>query len=631
VRVHIVGDNQIDRAMIARMLQRGHVPIESIVELTDIAQAASAIDDALPSIVLLDIGSGEEAVDAVLPFIAAQAPRVPVVVLTSGARPETLGKVLTAHAQDFLLKWEFTANDLHRSIRYAMGRHQSAEELRRAKAAAVAASEAKTHFLAVMSHEIRTPLGAVLGMAEVLAGSQLTGEQRHHVDVLQAAGQHLLGVVNDVLDMGKIEAGAVAPDRKAIDVRTLVDGCITMLEARAAAKALALICDVAASVPTTMVGDAQMVRQILINLIGNAIKFSERGQVVLRVTGDDRAGRLRFAVHDTGPGISPDRQAAIFDRFVQADSSTSRTHGGTGLGLAISRGLADLMQGRLTLTSELGRGSCFTLELPLGQPTFSPAPQAPAAPAALASPPPTPMRVLVVEDTPALQALMDAFLRGSGHSLEISSTGAEAVRQLASGDDFDLIMVDLHLPGMDGFETLGQIRRCERERGRSAAPAIAMSADVSAEVRQRCLAAGFVEFLGKPFPRSALHAVLARFAPEDSQRLAPRPRVTEADDEDILLLLPGFLSACRRDLDAAESAISKRDFERCNDMGHRLKGSGGSFGLPDLAEAAGAMEAAAFRRDTAGVERSLRALDAALTKAERGLANRRGEGRARHV
>jgi CheY-like chemotaxis protein len=234
------------------------------------------------------------------------------------------------------------------------------------------------------------------------------------------------------------------------------------------------------------------------------------------------------------------------------------------------------------------------------------------------------LRVLVVEDTPALQALMEAFLQGAGHTLQICSTGAEAVKECASGNAFDLIMVDLHLPGMDGFETLGQIRRCERERARGASPVIAMSADGSAEVRQRCLSAGFVEFLEKPFPKGALHAALARHASKDS-RLAP-PRDTEAEDEDIRRLLPGFLSACRRDLEVVETALSTRDFERCNEMGHRLKGSGGSFGLADLAAAAGAMEAAAFRRDTDGTEQSFRALAIALTRAERRIGNRMGEG-----
>ncbi|WP_160171910.1 ATP-binding protein [Arenimonas donghaensis] len=365
-------------------------------------------------------------------------------------------------------------------------------------------SEAKTRFLAALGHEIRTPMTGVLGMAELLQGSALEPEQRARVDAIQGAGRHLLRLVNDTLDLARIEAGKLVLDDAPFALRPLLDELAALLRPLAEAKGLGfhLHCD--GDVPAGLRGDATRVRQILLNLASNAIKFCERGELVIHVGRRDPAGVL-IQVRDTGPGLAADQQARLFRRFEQGPGqASSRRYGGSGLGLAISQELAAAMGGSISVRSEPGRGACFRVALPL--PASGPV-------AATASPPVLLVpgrRVLLVEDDPVVAAVVQDLLRQQGHAVEHAAHGLAALAALEAAD-FDLALLDLDLPGLDGFE----LARLLRRQGRRL-PLLALTARADADAERQALAAGMDGFLRKPVTGAmlaeALSAQVARSA-----------------------------------------------------------------------------------------------------------------------
>jgi signal transduction histidine kinase/HPt (histidine-containing phosphotransfer) domain-containing protein len=621
LHILIVEETALEAAVVEHILRRGADTQPVIATAHDLAAARAHLATHAIDIVLLNLVLPDWKLSTTLGFIAEHAPRVPIVVLSASADPVALAESLNALAQDYLIKWQFNAQDLWRSLRYAIERHRAAHELRRAKREAELANQAKSRFLATMSHEIRTPLGALLGMAELLEDSVLSAEQRRHLGLLHQAGQHLRALIDDVLDMGKIEAGALSLERVPFDPRDPVDGTVGLFRERAGAQGLALKVSVGADVPAFVQGDSHRLRQILINLVGNALKFTRLGQVELRLTAGADPGTLVFSVIDTGPGIPPDQHEAIFEPFVQAEASTARLHGGTGLGLAISRGLAGLMGGSLVISSPAGAGSCFALTLPLGSCLPSPAPSVSAALGAQARP----LRLIIVEDAIPLKALFAAFVRTTLHEAEFFADGASALPRLERGD-FDLLLLDLHLPGIDGFEVLRRLRGFEAASGRRPAPVIAMTADVLLGTRRRCEAVGFAGFLPKPIRRVDFMAAIAPFAPatgDDQASGPPHPGANPSAapwDEDARALMPSYLKACRADIEAAEAAQDAADFAHQKSVGHRIKGSGATFGLPDVAAAAAALQSAAEATDATAARKALARLSTAIDAAEWTLA-----------
>jgi signal transduction histidine kinase/ActR/RegA family two-component response regulator len=574
LRVLIIEETVLEAAVVEHILRRGADFQPAVTAAHNLDAAASFLATHAVDVVLLNLVLPDWNLHRTLDFIAQHAPRVPLVVLSASGDPIIRAESLSASAQDYLIKWQFGPHDLWRSIRFAIERHWAAKELGRAKQEAELANQAKSRFLATMSHEIRTPLGALLGMAELLAESDLSGEQQEHLGVLQGAGAHLHALISDVLDMGKIEAGALNLEQGQFSPRELVQGTLGIFHDLAAAKHLDLRATVDPRVPAVLLGDAHRLRQVLLNLVGNAIKFTAAGQVELRLACAADPGRVTFSVSDTGPGIAADKHQSIFDPFVQAEASTARVHGGTGLGLAISRGLVALMGGTLGLLDQPGQGSCFsfTLNLPAGDRAPAPAPADPGMGQ-------RPLQLLIVDDTPALQILLAAFVRATPHRVEIFADGAGVVPRLGRGG-FDLVLLDLHLPEMDGFAILRRLRAIEAAAGRPPVPVIAMTADVLVATRRRCEASGFAGFLAKPMRRADFLAAIAPFSPTG----APAEKADPADqptwDEDAARLMPGYLRACDGDLATLQIAQQTADFSIQRLIAHRLKGSGGTFGLP---------------------------------------------------
>ena len=362
------------------------------------------------------------------------------------------------------------------------------------------ASEAKSRFLATLGHEVRTPMTGVLGMSELLQASRLDPRQRAHVDAIHRAGEHLQQLVNNALDLARIEAGKLELDSEDFDVRRLVHEIAELNAPMAERKGLAFVEDVAAEVPASVRGDCTRVRQILLNLVGNAIKFTETGHVLLEVQAADPG--LRFVVADTGPGLNAEQQARLFQRFEQADGArTAARYGGSGLGLAISEELAAAMGGRIRVASAPGKGTRFSVELPLPAGSALPArAEAPAPPVADAQT--RALRLLLVEDDATVAQAIGGLLELQGHAVTHVAHGLAALGEVAA-TAFDAALLDLDLPGMDGLA----LARLLRQRG-AAMPLIAVTARSDADAEAQALAAGFDGFLRKPVTGAALARAL---------------------------------------------------------------------------------------------------------------------------
>jgi signal transduction histidine kinase/FixJ family two-component response regulator/HPt (histidine-containing phosphotransfer) domain-containing protein len=475
-------------------------------------------------------------------------------------------------------------------------------ELQQAKAAAESASRTKSDFLASMSHEIRTPMNAIMGIADLLAKTALSPEQDKYVQIFRRAGDNLLNLINDILDLSKVEASQLELERTGFSLKDHLEKVTEMVAARAHEKGLSLVCEIAPNVPNDLIGDPTRLRQVLLNLLGNAIKFTQSGEVSLRVAPDANPSvptALRFTVSDTGIGIPAEKLGRVFERFTQADSSTTRRFGGSGLGLTISKRLVELMGGRIWAESKVQEGSVFAFAAPF-EIWAAPHRLTDAPVGADSEPPLRELRILLAEDSPDNCTITMAYLENTPYRVEIAETGAIACEKFKTGV-YDLVLMDRQMPVMDGLTATRTIRAWERVNGRSPTPIVALTASALKGDRETCLAAGCTAFLTKPIKQEVLLQAInehSMVGPSPSKGGSARKDTVPLVANQILARrIPGYLQNCKQNVIAMLDALDRADFETVTVLGHNLRGSGGSFGFQAITHIGGALQQAAESAD----------------------------------
>ncbi len=512
---------------------------------------------------------------------------------------------------------------------------QRTSDLVAAKEVAEEANKAKSEFLANMSHEIRTPLTAILGYSEMLMDEGTSPQERkEHSLVILRNGKHLLNLVNDILDISKIEADKLVLERRPCSIHAIVADVVSMMRVRAIEKHLTLTARYVTPMPWTILTDEARLRQALINLVGNAIKFTSTGEVSISISlvqgQQDIPPMIQVDVHDTGIGISAEAIKSLFRPFTQADSSTTRKFGGTGLGLTITKRIIEKMGGQVQVQSTPGQGSTFTLVVPTGPlegiamvehtaEAMAETTEAPHQPER--THPLEGLRILLAEDGPDNQLLIRTVLSKAGAEVEVVENGLLAV-QAATARPFDLVLMDMQMPEMDGYEATGQLRAKGYE-----APIVALTAHALSSDRARCIDAGCTDYLTKPIDRAALIALILKhtFQPAtaraDISEMSPEmlaqkpssPAVAAiasqfADDPDMAEVIASFVRQLPDRCQSMREALKNGDLPTLQRLAHQMKGAGGSYGYPMLTQAGKELESAVKAGDQEACGLKLHAL-----------------------
>jgi len=548
---------------------------------------------------------------------------------------ETMGVLALFAKHPISAEEDALLDGLSSAVAFVVQQAAAEEAIRQSKAEAEQANAAKSQFLANMSHEIRTPMTAILGFTEMLGHSieccttcpehqacPTRAQNKESVQVIRRNGEHLLELIGDILDLSKVEAGRTEVERVPCSPVQIVEEAVSLMRARAIEKGLTLDARYEFPLPETILSDPVRVRQVLINLVGNAVKFCSHGgvEIVVRCITDVRAGRasMAFDVKDTGIGMTPEQIGRLFQPFAQADSSTTRQYGGTGLGLAISKRLAEVLGGDIHVVSRPGEGSTFTFTVEAALPgpvrMLNDLSEAAARPSHLSQlPPPAAVRlcgrVLLAEDGPDNQKLIAMILRQAGADVDLASSGRVAVERvleaMAAGTPYDTILMDMQMPEMDGYEATSKLRE-SGYRG----PVVALTAHAMAGDRQKCIDAGCDDYATKPVDRLGLLRMLARLMgcpPSEpgepaSATTASDEAISSAfrDDPDMVGVIAEFVGLLPERLAEMRQAAGAGLWDVLRRLAHQLKGAGGSYGYACLTEAARELESHANQADVEG-------------------------------
>ncbi|MDO8608805.1 MAG: response regulator [Phaeospirillum sp.] len=596
IRVLLLEDDPADARLVGQMLRRVKTPPFEVTVVGRLADAVArlALVPIAFDVVLADLGVPDSSGIATLGALTQAAPRLPVVVLTGNDDDAVALEALKRGAQDYLVKGIGDAFILSRVVRYAIERKLGEEALREARDIAEQAARAKSVFLAMMGHEIRTPLNGVLGMARLLLESPLDNRQRSCAETLVSSGELLLGLVNDVLDFARLDAEGMTLESEPFNLVEAVEEVRLVLAARADEKDLTLVSRFTDDIERFVVGDRLRLRQLLFNLVGNAIKFTDKGSVTVSVETlppRDEAQVLRFSVIDTGIGIAAEAQPNLFTEFWQGDSGAARRFAGAGLGLAICRRLVILMGGVIDCVSLEGRGSTFRIDLPL--PAAEPVPYAKDAPV-------RPCRVLLVDDNEVNRAVAAGLLERRGHTVVSANDGFAAVEAARAGG-FDVALLDMRMPGMDGIETAAAIRALPGEMGQL--PLYLLTANPVRDDERRWRDAGIRACLAKPFRVDDFCRLMADLGPRESQPPTLAPSLLSLPDlladlrdlgrERMVGLVELFQRSSSTDLEAIQAFARDGNPVELAKLAHRMAGAAFSLHLGSLAAGCRSLEDAA--------------------------------------
>ncbi len=514
---------------------------------------------------------------------------------------------------------------LHQELLEERIRHRT-EELEKAMLGALNASQAKSEFLANMSHELRTPMNGLLGMLDLALDGGINGEQRDQLETAQRCAYSLLALLNDILDLSKIEAGKMLLEKIPFEARAVVEDCVKSQAAKAAQKRIDLRFEPGPPAPANLLGDPLRVRQIATNLLSNAIKFTDRGSVVVKLEFSscvDGQVNVFLQVSDTGPGIAPDKLPTIFEKFTQADGSITRKYGGSGLGLAITRRLVEMHGGDIRVDSQLGRGSTFRVTLPCEAAPVVTSNLSPARPETLDESLHNPVvaRLLLVEDNLVNQKVVLAILRKKGYRIDVACDGREALAKLNSAA-YDLVLMDVQMPVLDGLEATRLIRR---ETRWDHLPVIAMTAHAMNGDRERCLQAGMNAYISKPVQPAHLVATIERQLASGGRKTASDATITVSplermltdrlmQDDSVMMndMLRLFLQIAPERLDRIETAASRGDLDSLHREVKKISIAADQLSSASLRECAHRIEQAAASGDFTQAQRDLVALRAAV-------------------
>jgi len=468
--------------------------------------------------------------------------------------------------------------------------NKAIEDVQNAKRNAEVANMAKSSFLASMSHEIRTPMNAILGMADILQESELTHDQARYVLVFKTAGENLLEILDDILDLSKIEAGHLALEQTPFNLTETIDRACTSVEPKAMSKELNFTCKIGSEVPNRFIGDPNRIRQVLLNIMGNAVKFTESGHVSLSVEASHDGGvdpMLQFEISDSGPGIHPEKLDTIFDSFTQADDSTTRRFGGTGLGLAISRELVRMMGGRIWVESAHNSGSTFHFTIRLRTDASKEIPQPETLVDHSHDDQPPAANLLMIEDSRYNAFVIQTYLKNTACELTVKENGEEGLKAFRQGN-YDGILMDIQMPVMDGYQATRAIREWEAETGMDRTPVIAMTAYVQPEDVKLCEEAGTDNHLAKPVKKSALFAMLRSTINPPNQDTPPEPPLTVDNNAEF--------AEIRQSMTAARAALSRQDFQSLKVLGNDIAARGTTLSNDTLRKMGATLEQAAMEK-----------------------------------